>query len=152
MYAFGRCKRCNGPGYYLQMYSKEGYCAICEIKYFPERYFPCVCCRLPLFMRGFCSTCSTGVSEHLRGSYAWMKRHESKEHGQKDFIHSWEQSTICSNGDVLPPGFKLDHVMKQLSVPRFPQFWPGFYMGNGVWEKLNYLPELDVNGIVIPRT
>src|SRR5580692_1829530 len=76
---FEGCKRCGDRGYYLAKYSREGYCEICELECYPERFNPCACCRIPLKGRMLCGVCSIGISKHFDEI---RKRYTSKE--------SWE--------------------------------------------------------------
>jgi hypothetical protein len=116
-----------------------------------------------------CLACTTGLNKFIgdtgcgtseeakRQSQEWrrkrsmMEQYPVKDCAAGDFIRSFDLPTTCSNGDVLPPGSSLPHVTKLGSAPRFCHSWPGFYMGNGVWEKLTYMPQLDDYGIVIQQ-
>jgi hypothetical protein len=131
------CTRCNDPGYYLAMYSPEGYCQCCEAEYFPERFYPCPCCRLPQSTQSICIYCRYGLNMRFtdnRQIEEWMRTY----------------SLQTKRGDFI----LAKYINKKTGFPFLGtiQEWPGFYMGNKTWEKLDYLPELDENGIVIIGT
>lgn len=163
---FEGCSRCGDTGYYLAEYTKEGYCYSCEIVCYPERFYPCPCCRLPHKIGiGICSDCKNGMGEHFGDPHYLRNRGSSlyKEHSEwfktapkntkpGDFIKSWDSETITSSNDILPAANDIHHVRKfkkSNGPPEIANAWPGFYFGNGIWKKLDYLPILDENGIVI---
>lgn len=166
-HGFEGCKNCDYTGRYQATYSKEGFCSDCEMICFPERFFPCPCCRLPQRFKSLCMWCE----EKMRSYFvkckiarddpdAWSRflklgaivsKYRVKDCAAGHFIRSFYQPTITSTGDKLPPASQLPHVDTLGKVPFSLKHWPGFYMGNGVWEKLTYLPELDDYGIAIKK-
>lgn len=160
-HGFEGCSNCGDTGYYLQKYSRERFCGDCELQVFPERFYPCVCCRLPSSGQFVCLKCNVGVTSHFiksadtslvqwhqnRQAQEWL-RTAPKNSKPGDYIRHYIYETITSSGDVLPAGLQLEHVENLGPLPRYSKHWPGFYMGNGMWEKLFYLPTLDCNGIV----
>lgn len=127
-----------------------------------------------------CSVCQSGIDSHhqqelgissSKMTYYWRYRtawkDEYLENKMKfgDFIRYWEKPTITSSGDQLPRGDDLSHVSKPVNyfnilptdnsrqVPLYCKRseWPGFYMGNGIWNKLAYIPQSDENGITIEQ-
>jgi hypothetical protein len=163
---FEGCKRCGDGGFYLASYSKEGECSTCERITHPERFYPCPCCRLPQKYQMLCLKCSSGISEYwdaktgggpsnknpgdwkIFTDYMDWEREAGLFTKAGDFISSYDHETITSIGDILPPAHTLEHVQKLGKIPQFTEHWPGYYMGNGKWQILDYLPILDENGIV----
>lgn len=157
------CKQCNQN---VSQISGDLFCMDCEVELFPERFFPCVCCRLPVNTPSMCMNCHFGILQKLVGvmptivgskeDNEWVRKRGVADNysvescARGDFIKSHTDPTHCSNGDILPPAKELQHVYPDSRFPLRCKGWPGFYMGNGVWKKLDYLPTLDAYGVVVP--
>lgn len=135
--------------------------------------YPCICCRLPYDkIQGICHICYKAIDKILHDKYhvsnrlskedwqevlrrsnimrEWCDK-DTKKGKQNTFILSWEE--IDKNG--------IKHAKDEYDRQYFPEdasHWPGFYLGNYKWDKMEHLlkqcilPKLDEDGIVISES
>jgi hypothetical protein len=128
---FQGCSHCDFGGYYLYQYSPEGLCSECEIKLYPERFYPCPICRRPQKFQAFCITCN--IEKIIGFNIAQLHIYDFDLFKK---ISKWEQKISKM---TLPGQFivKIDEEER------------GFYLGDGVWKKLNFIPKMTENAIAL---
>ena len=127
---FEGCKKCGDGGYYLCKYSREGYCSDCELKTFPERFYPCPYCRNPMPMQMKCLDCD--IFDVIGCDDDKIRNENFKLYCA---VREWEKE-ICKS-TLAGQFIQKDNVKNS------------FYFGDNVWKKLNYIPILTTNAIAI---
>lgn len=139
---------------------------------FHESY-PCVCCRLPFGkIQGVCHICVDAIDKILHGKYhiwnnpkgeEWeemLRRSKILEEWQCNDAKKGKQDTFISSWEEVYKN-EIKHVEDRYNRKYFPQYashWPGFYLGNYKWDRMEHLleqcilPKLDEDGVVIPSS
>jgi len=141
---FQGCTRCKDTGFYLKSYSKEGHCRACELACFPERFYPCVHCRVPHDMQMNCLSCQGGCR-------SWLERlHYDSSDSEAAAQNNYE--AMCKRSEWHEMASEMTNAGDHDGRYEYSRGWPGFYMGldangKGVWKKLPYLPKVGAGGI-----
>ena len=142
---FEGCKRCGDGGFYLQTYSAEGYCRSCELACFPERFYPCVHCRVPLPLQMSRLACAGGCKLWIEETHCDMNNEHSAKNDRESLCKRQQWHRMAE--DMPKAG---DHDGRY----EYSRGWPGFYMGRDaagrrIWKKLPYLPKITEGAICI---
>lgn len=134
-----QCSKCHVENCFVSKYTQGSYCNKCELECFPERFYPCAFCRVPVSMQIACLGCN---AENIIG-------YESYELLRADFelwsaIHKW-QNDIC---ELTLPGQFIGTYEDTLKFSLEKEN-RGFYLGNNTWKKLNYIPKMTTNAIAL---
>lgn len=135
---FNKCTKCGFDGFAFEdsgislcKFSADGYCLKCEMEVFSKNSRPCPFCRRSLKGEEFCNDCSlskiigyNNVDLFNKNTSLFIK------------INNWEANLYKST----LPGTCIDSCV---------ELNPGFYMGSGVWKKLNYIPIMTENAIAL---
>lgn len=126
---FQGCVECK-HGFYLATYSKEGLCTSCEFIHFPQRFYPCPCCRRAnstshTFLCTSCDWELFRLKDSMNCKYFKWEIHQA--------VTLWKQklATTVGLGESKTLGKSWDK-------------WLGFPVSANQWQKFNFLPEIDL--------
>lgn len=153
-----RCPGCKAVCHFQDLDNERNLCDKCRKDLHAEDFYPCPCCRRRQDGQMTCDMCETAIMNSLGGKTDGCVTEE----GWDTFVKAreWVEDYGPSHtqaGDYIRRDAFADYPPKKDAYPGSgldfynSDYWPGFYMGNGKWEKLDYLPELDDRGVVIPK-